>query len=552
MIFKVIILFCFVQNLHSENIGCTDPENTYYDSNAEFGYFIGLVEGGSQCNQNGWSQNYIGINLEYYNSNQSLFEVGNEINFGDYTYYIDAMNVPTNCNQGVALVYIVNDSNNADGNPFTFEEESQWQFFPSGISWQINACQCNGPIDCNNVCQGNNFDCLECNDGDFTNDNEVNVLDVISLVSCVIESNCTNCYDINNDGNQDVLDVVILVDNILNWQIGCLDPLACNYNSDNNESCTDCCTYESIFYDCEQNCLIDEDADGECDDIKYQEYFVGLDLSEDEKNLFALNAIRFEEICLDNLREMRNPLRTIFDTGTWPIYYHVENWNGDVNDVAISNLTSQYEQIAHDWLEGLQDYDPEAPNAVDVKVFGYVFNEGVALNNSFLETYNSYPIVTNYTLTNEESPWEIRFRNSDQIFNQNWYTISNYLDLYVYDNRIDLSPSTTFQPNSLNNFTHPQDIDMFVTKFWHKTTWDAVAQRQYLKIGGQIYDYENGFADYRVFAHEMGHCFFLDDIYDPGKYPDGQNLISIMNTSGQISDFDRFLLRIVWKAQKSL
>ena len=125
MIFKVIILFCFVQNLHSENIGCTDPENTYYDSNAEFGYFIGLVEGGSQCNQNGWSQNYIGINLEYYNSNQSLFEVGNEINFGDYTYYIDAMNVPTNCNQGVALVYIVNDSNNADGNPFTFEEESE-------------------------------------------------------------------------------------------------------------------------------------------------------------------------------------------------------------------------------------------------------------------------------------------------------------------------------------------------------------------------------------------------------------------------------------------
>ena len=112
MIFKVIILFIFVQNLYSENIGCTDPENTYYDSNAEVGYFTGSVEGGSQCNQNGWSQNYIGINLEYYTSNQSLFEVGNEINFGDYTYYIDAMNVPTNCNQGVALVYIVNDLNN--------------------------------------------------------------------------------------------------------------------------------------------------------------------------------------------------------------------------------------------------------------------------------------------------------------------------------------------------------------------------------------------------------------------------------------------------------
>ena len=77
-----------------------------------------------------------------------------------------------------------------------------------------------------------------------------------------------------------------------------------------------------------------------------------------------------------------------------------------------------------------------------------------------------------------------------------------------------------------------------------------MAQRQYLKIGGQIHNYETGEADYRVFAHEMGHCFFLDDIYDPGKYPNGLNLISIMNTNGTIADFDKFLLRLVWKNQK--
>ena len=49
----------------------------------------------------------------------------------------------------------------------------------------------------------------------------------------------------------------------------------------------------------------------------------------------------------------------------------------------------------------------------------------------------------------------------------------------------------------------------------------------------------------------MGHCFFLDDIYDPQKYPEGQSLVSIMNLSNSISDFDKFLLRIVWKNQKT-
>ena len=74
MIFKVVLLFCFIQNLCAENIGCINPDDSFYDSNANIGFFTGLVEGGSQCNQSGWSQNYIGINLEYYNSNQSLFD----------------------------------------------------------------------------------------------------------------------------------------------------------------------------------------------------------------------------------------------------------------------------------------------------------------------------------------------------------------------------------------------------------------------------------------------------------------------------------------------
>ena len=62
-----------------------------------------------------------------------------------------------------------------------------------------------------------------------------------------------------------------------------------------------------------------------------------------------------------------------------------------------------------------------------------------------------------------------------------------------------------------------------------------MAQRQYLKIGGVISDYGTGANFNSVFTHEMGHCFFHDDIYDPIKYPDGAGLVSVMNGASEIS-----------------
>ena len=62
---------------------------------------------------------------------------------------------------------------------------------------------------------------------------------------------------------------------------------------------------------------------------------------------------------------------------------------------------------------------------------------------------------------------------------------------------------------------------------------------------------QTGETNTNVFLHEMGHCFFLDDLYDRGKYPDAEGLPSIMNTSGEISNFDIMTLRMVWKHQKN-
>lgn len=52
--------------------------------------------------------------------------------------------------------------------------------------------------------------------GDVSSDGVVNVLDVVSLVQCVLGGNCSSdCSDVNGDGTNNVLDVVTLVQIIL-------------------------------------------------------------------------------------------------------------------------------------------------------------------------------------------------------------------------------------------------------------------------------------------------------------------------------------------------
>jgi hypothetical protein len=151
-----------------------------------------------------------------------------------------------------------------------------------------------------------------------------------------------------------------------------------------------------------------------------------------------------------------------------------------------------------------------------------VINAGVELDSSFVEQYGDYPLVTDYDRTDENCPWEIRYRETGALFSpQNWWEVPDFMDLQVVGNRDDLSPSVQFSPASWEGYVHPEGVDMFVTKFWHKTTWDAVAQRQYLKIGGQILNYQTGALTsrgYGVLLHEMGHTMYLDDIYDRKKY----------------------------------
>ncbi len=122
-------------------VGCTNPVADNYDPEADSSNLTGFVEGGSQCNQDGWGQNYVGINLDYYNQYSDLFTVGLPILVGGNQYYIDLIALPGNCNSGVALIYVVTDQSLADGNFGTFEPGALGGFIPVGTLWTANICQ---------------------------------------------------------------------------------------------------------------------------------------------------------------------------------------------------------------------------------------------------------------------------------------------------------------------------------------------------------------------------------------------------------------------------
>jgi len=121
-------------------IGCTDPIGFNYNPDANVSSYSGYVEG-SSCSTSEWSDNFVGISLDYYYDNISQFSVGTEILFNNYTYYIDAINIPVNCNQGVALVYVQLDPSLCDGNPWTYTEGALQGSVIVGSLWSIPICE---------------------------------------------------------------------------------------------------------------------------------------------------------------------------------------------------------------------------------------------------------------------------------------------------------------------------------------------------------------------------------------------------------------------------
>jgi len=134
-------------------IGCMDPTALNYDPTAGTNDYTGPVAGGATCNTTQWSTNvnYFGVDLTYAYANASIFSIGTEISVNGYSYFIDGVSVPNNCNQGVVLMYVVHDQASCDGDPYqTYQPGALYDDILVGDIWSINPCQyiygCNDPL----------------------------------------------------------------------------------------------------------------------------------------------------------------------------------------------------------------------------------------------------------------------------------------------------------------------------------------------------------------------------------------------------------------------
>ena len=253
------------------------------------------------------------------------------------------------------------------------------------------------------------------------------------------------------------------------------------------------------------------------------------------------------------------------ERGTWDVYLLFPEWPGPVTRACVENLMKQYRACAREWLSKLRGYDGFTRGTLRVRLFGIVLGPGVTTDASFDRAYGAYPVVRNWTERGEASPWILEAN----VPPTNFYLAA--LDLHtirVAGNR--RGTSATFHPTAWDGYVHPEGCAGFQTRLWLGTrAWNATAQRHYLRVSGVLADPLRGdFGDnLYVLKHEMGHCFFLDDLYDARKYPsplpnaacpcaaDGRCRLAaedtIMHGGREITAFDHAQLRHVWSHCRS-
>ncbi|MDC0145124.1 hypothetical protein OAI93_00825 [bacterium] len=125
--------------------------------------------------------------------------------------------------------------------------------------------ECIIDIDCFGVCGGNALinECGVC-DGDILEEN----YDCDG--NCIVDTDCFgicagNAYlDICGNCCDSGLTVDCEIDYTNCNGYGCMDSVACNYNSIATISCDECCVYPEENYDCDGNCIVGLDCSGIC------------------------------------------------------------------------------------------------------------------------------------------------------------------------------------------------------------------------------------------------------------------------------------------------
>ena len=83
-------------------------------------------------------------------------------------------------------------------------------FYYCETGFTVSLYSSNLPIQINGICPD------PC-DGDLNNDMIVNVLDIITIVNCIVSDDiCDDCYDISGDGIINIIDIISIVNIIIN------------------------------------------------------------------------------------------------------------------------------------------------------------------------------------------------------------------------------------------------------------------------------------------------------------------------------------------------
>lgn len=288
--------------------------------------------------------------------------------------------------------------------------------------------------------------------------------------------------------------------------------------------------------------------------------FRGLKIPPSRSCAFLATLKRMDELRLPHTTSV-GILSGLNTQRTWDIYIFFSNWPSPVTSACVQRMMEQFQTSLDEWLSKLSGYNGFTKQRVKVRIFGFVFRRGVSTDSSFERRYGSYPIVREWLDTSEVSPWIVS---------------ANRPTTNMYDSKLDLhtirvvgnrtQTGATFLPKQWDSYKHPEGCMGYQTRFWHGADmWNATAQRHYLRVSGVLADTTSGdFGPYRkVLTHEMGHCFFLDDLYDIKKYPtplpsaicsyDCQIRVndSVMHGGPVVTPFDHAQLRHVWDACRS-
>ena len=290
--------------------------------------------------------------------------------------------------------------------------------------------------------------------------------------------------------------------------------------------------------------------------------FVGLGIPSERSCAYAGILERMDELRLP-YADTVSLLTGFRRRGTWDIYLVFSTWPGPVTAACVARLMEQFRESLREWTSNLRGYNGFPRRSVRVRIFGFVFCRGVRTDATFDARYGAYPIVRGWSDgTSEESPWIVTPTND---------MYARELDLHeirVVGNRT--RPGVTFVPERWDDgaYRHPEGCVGYQTRFWHGVgRWNATAQRHYLRVDGVLTDPERGEfgAHLKVLTHEMGHCFFLDDLYDTRKYPVPPRREecsceyacrgvraddTIMHGAPAITPFDHAQIRHVWNATR--